>query len=402
LFILITGLVFTALLALLLIVLTARRTEQVEQMIGERRLAVPLLVFAVLVAGSFGLYWQLKQREADFVDRRLQDEASKIEYLLRSRVAERVGSLARMAARWNVAGGTPEAAWRNDAASHVSQLSGLRALEWVDADYRVRWVEPQSGNEKARDLDIRADPQRAAALLGAEDRDGATFTPPLHLVQGYPGFIAYLPVHRAGAFDGFIAGVFSIEDFFHGAISDELSRNYTIAILHEGTVYFTNTREAARLSSPWIGERIMRIGDEPWTLRVAPAAAFVAAQRSSLPSLVLVAGVLVAALAALSVRFILISRLKSLHLAKSLALNTGIISSSAHLVIAIDSNYRIMIFKPGRRGGARLHGIGGHRPARHPHLPRSCGARGTRAQPLRGARRESGGGARDLHPHPLA
>ena len=36
---------FTALLALLLIVLTVRRTEHIEQMVGERRFAVPLLVF---------------------------------------------------------------------------------------------------------------------------------------------------------------------------------------------------------------------------------------------------------------------------------------------------------------------------------------------------------------------
>lgn len=344
LFILIAGLVFTALLALLLIVLMARRTEQVEQMIGERRFLVPALVFAVLAAGSFGLNWQLRERENDFVDRRLQDETSKIESLLRSRVVERVGSLGRMAARWDAAGGVTETAWRQDAANHVAQLSGLRALEWVDADYRVRWVEPRAGNEQALGFDIRADARRAAALAGAARRAGATLTPPLHLVQGYAGFIAYLPVHRGGTFDGFIAGVFSIEDFFHGAISDELSRNYTMAILHDGTVYFTNTREAARLSSPWISERIMRIGDEPWTLRVAPTATFIATQKSSLPSLVLAAGLLVAALAALSVRFMLISRLKSLHLGKSLALNAGIISSSAHLVIAIDSNYRIMIF----------------------------------------------------------
>jgi PAS domain S-box-containing protein len=342
--ILIGGLVFTALLTLLLIVLAARRTEQVEQMIGQRRFVVPALVFAVLSAGSFALFWQLREREADFVERRLQDETSKIESLLRARVAERVGSLGRLAARWDAADDLDEREWRYDAANHVSQLSGLRALEWVDAGYRVRWVEPLAGNEKALGLDVRADPRRAAALRGAADRAGATITPPLHLVQGYAGFIAYLPVRRGRQADGFMAGVFSIEDFFHGAISDELSRNYTMAILHEGTVYFTNTRESARLSSPWVSERVMRIGDEAWTLRVAPTPAFVAAQKSSLPSLVLVAGLLVAALAALSVRFMLISRVKSLHLGKSLALNAGIISSSAHLVIAIDSAYRIMIF----------------------------------------------------------
>ena len=344
LFILTGGLVFTALLALLLIVLTARRAEQVEHLVGERHFAIPLLVFAVLAAGSFALFWQLRAREHAFVERRVEDEASRVEGLLRARIDERVASLGRAASRWDIAGGADERLWRADAANHVAQLSGLRALEWVDASYHVRWVEPLAGNEKAVNLDIRSDPRRADALRGAEERQGATLTPPLHLAQGYPGFIAYLPVHRDGRFDGFLAGVFSIEAFFHGAVSDELSRNFTMAILHDGNVYFTNTRDSARLSSSWISERMMGIGDERWTLRVAPTPAFIASQKSSLPSLTLAAGLLVAALAALSARFMLMSRLKSLHLAKSLSLNAGIISSSAHLVIAIDSQYRIMIF----------------------------------------------------------
>jgi PAS domain S-box-containing protein len=344
LFILVGGLVFTALLALLLIVLTARRTEHVEQLFGERRFAVPALVFVVIAAGSFALYWQLRDRELDFVQRRLQDETTRIETLLQARVIERIDSLSRVAARWDAAGGTEERQWRADATNHVTQLSGLRALEWIDASYHVRWVEPLAGNEKALGIDVRSDHQRAAALLGADQRERATLTPPLNLVQGYAGFIAYLPVHRGGQFDGFIAGVFSIEDFFHGAISAELSRNFTMAILHDGTVYFTNTRDNARLANSWINERIMRIGNEPWALRVAPTPEFVTAQKSSLPSMTLTGGMLVALLAALSVRFMLMSRLKSLHLAKSLALNSGIISSSAHLVIAIDPAYRIMIF----------------------------------------------------------
>jgi len=342
--ILVGGLVFTALLALLLIVLTARRIEQVEQMFGERRFAIPALVFVVLVAGSFALYWQLGARERDFIDRRLQDETGKVESLLHARLNERVDALARFAARWDAAGGTDERLWRSDAANHLAQFPGLRALDWIDASYRIRWVEPRAGNETMIGRDIRSDARRVAVLRGADQRHEATISPPLNLMQGYPGFIAYLPVHRGSDFDGFIAGVFSIDDFFNGAVGDELSRNYTIAILNEGTLYFTNTRERERLRSPWMAERIMRIGNEPWTLRVAPTPAFVASQESSLPSLVLAAGLLVGTLAALSVRFLLISRLKSLHLQKSLALNAGIISSSAHLVIAIDASYRIMIF----------------------------------------------------------
>jgi PAS domain S-box-containing protein len=345
-YILVGGLLFTALLALLLVVLTVRRVEHIEQMVGARRFALPMLVFLVIGAGSIALYSKLRSQEGSFVTEQVRNEASKIESVLRNQAQERVASLGRMAARWTNAAGTPFHLWRADAASHVAQLPGLKALEWIDADHRVRWVEPLAGNESVVGLDIQYDSQRAGALAGAAQRRRATLTPPLDLKQGYPAFIAYLPVSRNGEFDGFIAGVFAIEDFFTAAMRSEASDAFTTTVLHQGRVHFSNAPPGvpAMPAGPSTVERQLRIEDQDWTLRVAPTAAFVSAQQSSLPPLVLAAGMLVAALAALSVRYILISRLKSAHLAKSLALNAGIISSSAHLVIAIDPEYRIMTF----------------------------------------------------------
>ncbi len=343
LYILVGGLLFTALLALLLVVLTVRRVEFIEQMVGERRFAVPALVFVVIAVGAFALYSRLRAQEATFIQEQLHQEAGKVESLLRNLTNERVGSLARMAARWNTSGGTPPELWRADAANHVAQLPGLRALEWIDAGYRVQWVEPLSGNEDIVGLDVRFDGKRAQALSRAVERHRATLTPPLDLLQGYPAFIAYLPVSRNSRPDGFIAGVFAIDDFFRAAMRNEASGSFTTTVLHDGRAYFSNASDDA---APGIGavERELQLEDQRWALRIAPTTAFVAAQQSSLPPLVLGAGLLVAALAALSVRYILISRLKSAHLAKSLALNAGIISSSAHLVIAIDPDYRIMTF----------------------------------------------------------
>jgi PAS domain S-box-containing protein len=346
LFILVGGLLFTALLALLLVVLTVRRVEHIEQMVGARRFALPALVFLVISAGAFTLYSKLRDKEAGFIQEQVQTEASKIESVLRNQVDERVASLARMAARWDAANGTPLELWRADAANHVAQLPGLRALEWIGPDYRVRWVEPVSGNERVVGLEVTYDAQRTAALAGAAERRHATLTPPLDLRQGFPAFIAYLPVTRDGRFDGFVAGVFDIAEFFTAAMRSAGSQDFTTTILHDGRQYFSNAADNAAGLAPHanVVERSLRLQDQSWTLRLAPTAAFVAAQESSLPPLVLAAGLLVAALAALSVRYILISRLKSAHLAKSLALNAGIISSSAHLVIAIDPAFRIMTF----------------------------------------------------------
>jgi PAS domain S-box-containing protein len=297
----------------------------------------------VIGAAAITLFSKLRALEASFVQDQVLTEANKIESVLRNQVHERVASIARMAARWSAAHGTPLGLWRADAASHIAELPGLRALEWIDAGYRVRWVEPQASNESVVGMDVKFDEQRAAALRGAAERRRATLTPPLDLVQGYPAFIAYLPLTREGRFDGFIAGVFAIDDFFTAAMRSERSGDFTTTVLHGGRAYYTNSQPGASDAAGGI-EKPLRLEDQDWTLSVAPTAAYVAAQQSLLPPLVLAAGMLVAALAALSIRYILISRLNSVHLAESLALNAGIIESSAHLVIAIDRDYRIMIF----------------------------------------------------------
>jgi PAS domain S-box-containing protein len=344
LYILVGGLLFTALLSLLLVVLTVRRTEHIEQMVGERRFIVPSLVFLLLAVGSFALYSRLLDQELEFVRRQVRNDSAEIDLQLRARTAEHVATLSRMAARWKSAGGTEYELWRSDAANLLTAFPGLRALQWIDSTYHVRWIEPLAGNEGELERDVLAGNVRVAALRAAAETNRELLMPPMQMPQGYAGFYAYLPVRRAGHFDGFIAGLFSVPDLFNGAVDTRLSGDYSISMLHEGTTVYANSRGDSPLTRDLAIEKTLRIGDRAWTLRMSPTPDFVERQKSGLPLLVLGAGLLVAALAALSVRYVLISRLKSAHLSKSLALNAGIISSSAHLVIAIDAQYRIMIF----------------------------------------------------------
>ncbi len=204
-------------------VLTVARVEHIEQMVGARRFALPMLVFLVIGAGAFTLHAKLRAQEAAFVQEQVEGEAIRIEGMLRNQAHERLASLGRMAARWTSAGGTDYALWRADAANHVAQLPGLRALEWIDAGHRVRWVEPALGNEMVVGLDVRTTRSAPRPSTAPPARQRATLTPPLDLKQGYAAFIAYLPMSDAGTFDGFLAGVFAIEDFFTAAMRSEAS-----------------------------------------------------------------------------------------------------------------------------------------------------------------------------------
>ena len=224
------GLLFTGLLSLLLVVLTVRRTEHIEQMVGERRFIVPSLVFLLLTVGSFALYSKLLDQELEFVRRQVQNDSAEIDSQLRARTAEHVATLARMAARWKSAGGTQYGLWRSDAANLLNAFPGLRALQWIDSSYHVRWIEPLAGNEGDLDRDVLAGNVRVGALRAAAETSRELLTPPMQMPQGYAGFSAYLPVRREGRFDGFIAGQFSVPDLFNGAVDARLSGDYAISI----------------------------------------------------------------------------------------------------------------------------------------------------------------------------
>lgn len=344
LYILIGGLLFTTLFALFLVGMTLHRTETIEWMAGEGKYTISVGVFFLLAVGSYTAYRSLEQAELTHVRDRVQDEVTKIGLLLNSQVNDRLLAIKRMSQRWRTAGGTSQALWQADARNYIKQLGGLKALEWVDSTHHIRWVEPLAGNEHVIGLNVLRGSRSATALRRAPGRDAATVTPPLTLAQGYTAFLAYQPLMVDERFDGFIVGVFAVEEFFRSAISAETAASYALAVEYEGRTYFSNG-VPANLQQPEFGiEHRFLLNDKQWVLRLVPTRQLVASQRGALPIAVLIAGMLIAVLSAISLRYILVSRLKSARLAESSSLNEAILASTPYLVIATNQQGTVLTF----------------------------------------------------------
>ncbi len=314
---LVGGLLFTGLFTLFLMVASIRRQDTIEWMAGERKYTLPITVFLLMSFGSYALYIALEKKELGYIHMLVEDEANKIETLVKSQTNDKLKALKRLAQRWEIAGGTPYKLWQNDAHNYTRDLYGLTTVEWVDASYHVRWVEPLQGNEKAVGLNILFNAAREESLKGAAKRNAPTLTPPLDLVQGYKAFIAYLPLKTDEKFDGFIAGIFSIAEFFGGATTKELGDHYALEISYEGRTHFASNEKSLLGSAEWMVERRLPIYDKLWKMRITPTQQFIRDQQTLLPISVLIAGLLIAALSALSVRTILISRLRAYYLEAS-------------------------------------------------------------------------------------
>lgn len=342
--VLISGLAATLILASFVTSTMARRPESDAGLESLADHALPLIVFLVSVCAAFALYRVLDLREERFLQGIVAERAAQIRLLIDAEAQNKLYALRRMARRWTAANGTPEDQWRRDAANHVNQLDGVRAVEWIDTTYHVRWVEPISGNEKAIGLNIVGDPEHAAAFQSVVAQDSGMFSSPLELVQGYRGFISYAPVQRNGRSDGLLAAVFSIDEFFTSLLSPELLNDFSIGVRAGGRDLFTHDLPPGTTDEFFAETSAFPLAGKQWDMRVTPSAEFTSRYRTRLPPAILIAGLAIALLLSLTVRAVLLARLRAERLVDSNKLNDAIMASAGVLIVATDQEGRVTRF----------------------------------------------------------
>ncbi|MES2206279.1 MAG: CHASE domain-containing protein [Pseudomonadota bacterium] len=310
--ILVGGLTFTILFGLFLLLATVRQVESMEWMVEKNKFVLPCIIFIIMTVGIYSLYNILKDREINYIKKRIQDETQKIELSLSLQTNDNLLALKRMAQRWEMAEGTSFTLWQYDARNYIEQLSGLKNIKWVDANYKIRWIEPFEENKHHIGENINLHENSALAPTNTGDKISPIVIPTS--AQHYKAFTAYFPLYVKQKFDGFIIGDFSIDELFGKVITQPLADNYVFSISYNGINYFTSNHQALPLDKHWHSEKAILIYDTKWILSITPTQLFIRQQQTILPNIVLCAGLLIAALSALSARYILISRLKSRYL----------------------------------------------------------------------------------------
>ncbi|WP_339874077.1 CHASE domain-containing protein [uncultured Brevundimonas sp.] len=342
--VLVGGLLFTGLFGMFVILGSVRTTESMEWLLRDQKYAAPILVFLIAAGGAAYLYDTARQREQVFVQDVVREQADTVALLITVDMRDRLQALRRMGRRWEAAGGTSEAEWRADSDGYIEQFPGLRAVEWIDDSFHVRWVQPVAGNESIVGLDILFDKARVDALNGAVSRSTFTLTPPLDLVQGYRAIIAYSTVRRDGRFAGFMAAVFATDGLFEGALGNAISDSYALTITDHDRILYASAPDGQALMPTRTVSRDIRVADTVWRLSVTPTVSVVRNQASFLPVMLLVGGLMIAALLALTMRAVLMARMKSAYLVRSNRLNDAILTSSAYLIIATDRVGTVVLF----------------------------------------------------------
>ncbi|MBO6796629.1 ATP-binding protein [Maricaulis sp.] len=269
-----------------------------------RKTLVTALVFAAGIAISAASAYLARHQENIEIERHLEESARHFQYAMEDRVNRDLAELERLARRWEADGGTTEARWRDDAARYIVDQNEIRAIEWANPDFQVAWIEPLAGNEAALGLDLMFEENRATALRNAVTTRETYTTHSIEFVQGGVGFLAFVPLHINGRFDGLMVAVFDIERLVTTFKDTALGDLVAVTLLEGGSVIIDDDEAASRDA---VVNTTIALPGSVWMARFHPNKALLDQERSAIPLIILLIGTIFSALAGAAVHSLLLA-----------------------------------------------------------------------------------------------
>ncbi len=270
---------------------------QSDQMIRKySNLIFPLGAFIFVMIITLSLWTALQRAELMAADERAHSSGREAAAALGQSYIGRQLALERMAQRWAKSDGLPEAEWRSDALGYARDFPDFLAVEWVDTQNVVRWVEPQASNQAVVGRDLSYESVRRLALETARIEQKSVTSPTITLLQGGRGFLSVHPIYRNQVFLGFIIGIFRIETFAFATLKTFAKEGLAFRIFAGSDLIYQLQASAATAS-----RQNLRLGTIVWKLEARATADAIARARTWLPWSVLAAGLFVALLLGVAV-----------------------------------------------------------------------------------------------------
>ncbi|MET0156240.1 MAG: CHASE domain-containing protein [Rickettsiales bacterium] len=195
--------------------------------------------FAIGTALSFFYAKYAQDANSARMQQTARDNVEKVTAELNDFIAQKTSQLQDISGQWTRLDADDYDAWRQKAQKTLDPSSGLRAMEWADKSFHVRWAEPEKENQNVLGMSIIFDDAREKALESAGQRRTPTLTPPLDLVQGYKGMILYMPIYVFNQFNGFVIAIFDIKKLAETVVAKRFDANYRVDAFIDDDLFYT-------------------------------------------------------------------------------------------------------------------------------------------------------------------
>lgn len=114
----------------------------------------PAIVLSTFLVIAAGLKLGLDSEENTQIRHTLASDTEALARQLEQDFLNHVIALRRMADRLALQPDMPEDLWREDASNYLEDFQTFQAIEWIDRDFIIRWIEPLEGNREAQGFNV--------------------------------------------------------------------------------------------------------------------------------------------------------------------------------------------------------------------------------------------------------
>ncbi|MFT6464741.1 diguanylate cyclase [Halopseudomonas sp.] len=257
--------------------------------------AIISLLFVTLIAGILSGWQAMLNAEQEQSKARLQLETDAIAEQLQIRFEMQAQALQRLGNRWPLHHSNPHF-WQQDVRALLKGFNNFQAIEWLDSQYRLRWIEPLAGNEEAVDFVYTPAHSNYSVLKQVQSTQTPLLSNSFTLLQGGHGLAYFVPLYRTAnqpaSFDGFLIGVFRVEVLLADLLREERNYQLSIDFRDEEQLLFSH-RTADTLQKSWSVSSPVLLGrNSGFHITAMPTASLMASSTTHLPLLILISGLL--------------------------------------------------------------------------------------------------------------
>jgi PAS domain S-box-containing protein len=188
--------------------------------------------------------------------------------------------------------------WSSSMVAITRDIDGLLAIAWTDSTAKVTYVAPPTVDNDALRTQLRRGLE--ATLEGAPPASWHSATMYFG-VGATEAFAAAIPICDDKGCNGYVLGLFDTAGLL-APVLDNPGEGYAFTILNSRGTSLITSREPPAGSQNLMDRSLFKLGDLNWQLQVGATKETLQRLRSKLPDLLLLGGLLVAALLPLTVR----------------------------------------------------------------------------------------------------
>jgi len=231
---------------------------------------LPILVFACLAIILTVLWLFGQRRQAANLQSATQITAEQVDIRLEQYIHVRLAEVGRMRELWMMGVINTPQSFRTYANRLHRDLNDLQAINWINDNEIITWIVPEKGNEGALGKDLKKNLAAEPAIRRARETGNFQMTQPLELMQGGWGFATYFPLVVDGKLEGYINGVFLIENLVKNCLAQGVLDNYHVVIRDGAQLVYSSANPTLLPPKKFHQTRRLLVGERTWELVVVP------------------------------------------------------------------------------------------------------------------------------------